>query len=343
MLIHTFSSSSSAKRLLAASFVTGKRDLRFALQSLITPNHRYLLCRPRGGFNDNLVQISRCLLYALRFRRVLLIDMCHAGQCQNLSLYFLSHPRSFRLVEIHDAELNYPFSDPFLVYPSALSSPLGKFFPVYDSVTNCHVDPLTLVPTTFDHNRDYPQQILLHEQCGGGSGWPTLERMRLQPDVAMKIASRISQLPTPYNAVHIRHSDVSTNVHLFLESIRPQLLLSALPVLIATDNSSVLQIAIGIFKGIEVVTLFEFPEGLLPGKSLHYSTSTSDFAGGVAVLTDLFALAFAQKLFLCSLTNGSLSGFGNLAADLMMRPHLLRRLFGSRLFSLLSPRGLIRH
>ena len=174
---------------------------------------------------------------------------------------------------------------------------------------------------------------------GGGSGWPALERMKLQPEVAQQIFSRLGQLPASYNAVHIRHSDVSTNVHLFLESIKPQLLLSALPVLIATDNSSVLQIARDILKGIEVVTLFEFPEGLLPGKSLHYSTSTSDFAGGVAVLTDLFALAFAQKLFLCSLTNGSLSGFGNLAADLMMRPHLLRRLFGSHLFSLLSPRG----
>jgi hypothetical protein len=339
MLIHTFCSSFTAKRFLPFSFATVKRDLRFGLQSLITPSHRYILCRPRGGFNDNLAQISRCLLYAIRFRRKVLIDMRHAGQCQDFALYFLPHPRSFRLINFHNGDESYFFPDSFSVYPSVLSSPVGALFPVYDPEVNLHVDPQTSVPTVFDHNRGYSQQILLHEQCGGGPGWTALERMQLQPVVAKQIASRISQLPTPYNAIHIRHSDVSTDVCLFLETIKPQLLLSALPVLIATDNSSVLQIARDILKGIEVVSLFEFPPGLLAGQSLHYSSATLDFPGGVAILTDLFALAFAKKLFLCSLTTGSLSGFGNLAADLIVRPHLLRRLFGPQLFNRLSLQG----
>ena len=49
---------------------------------------RYLLCRPRGGFNDTLSQIFLCMQYAKKTNRKLIIDTTRSGLHDNFSSYF---------------------------------------------------------------------------------------------------------------------------------------------------------------------------------------------------------------------------------------------------------------
>ena len=49
---------------------------------------KYLLCRPRGGLNDTLTQISLCLDYAFKFKRHLIIDTMRSGILDRFDNYF---------------------------------------------------------------------------------------------------------------------------------------------------------------------------------------------------------------------------------------------------------------
>ena len=45
----------------------------------LDPGKRYLLSRPRGGFNDAMVQLEKSAMYAEKYGRVLLLDMSRSG------------------------------------------------------------------------------------------------------------------------------------------------------------------------------------------------------------------------------------------------------------------------
>ncbi|MEO1399506.1 MAG: hypothetical protein AAFU56_11660, partial [Pseudomonadota bacterium] len=54
----------------------------------IDPEKRYFLSRPRGGFNDSMVQIEKSRLYAEKFNRVLVLDTSRSGLREQLDTLF---------------------------------------------------------------------------------------------------------------------------------------------------------------------------------------------------------------------------------------------------------------
>lgn len=284
---------------------------------------RFVFCRPRGGFNDNLAQIGRCLIYCLMQQRKLVLSTVNAGQLRDFATYFSVHPSGRRSILLRDSLRSLSTSQD--IFPNTLSGDLESMFPIWDLETRLHIDPVTRVPIRFG-DKPYPQAILLHEQCGGGRGWSTLERFQFTQPVRSAIRARLAHLPRRYTAIHIRDTEYyRTDWKAFLKSI-PLEQLRRFPCLLCTDNPATIQQARQHLPSVEFLSIYPFPEGLEEGESLHYSPKAHGWDFDVGMLTDLVAMARAQRLFISTHNASGFSGFGQLALDLHRRPYLLARL-----------------
>lgn len=289
---------------------------------------RFIFCRPRGGFNDNLAQIGRCLIYGLMHQRKLVLSTVNAGQLRDFATYFCVHPSGRQSILLNDSLRSLTHRQD--IFPANLSGDLETMFPIWNLEARLHIDPVTRVPIRFE-NKPYPHAILLHEQCGGGPGWSTLERLQFTPPVRQAIHARLAHLPRRYTAIHIRDTEYyRTDWKAFLNAI-PGDQLRRFPCLLCTDNPATIQQARQYIPSVEFLSIYPFPEGLEEGESLHYSPKAQGWDFDVGTLTDLVAMARAERLFITTHKAAGVSGFGQLALDLHRRPYLLARLMnGSR-------------
>lgn len=137
---------------------------------------------------------------------------------------------------------------------------------------------------------------------------------------------RLCDLPSDYQALHIRDTDYSADLEAFLKRIVPVLKRDKLPCLICTDNPKTAATVKRELTGIETLSIFRFPPGMEPGQSLHYSPQARGWDFDIGMIADLIAMARSRQLLICPLKQGGFSGFGLLARDLQTRPHVLARL-----------------
>jgi hypothetical protein len=114
----------------------------------------YLLCLPGGGFNDILCQAVRCLRYAKKFRRTLVIDTRRSSLADDFSRYFLSGVGTLLLSV--DAELEHTLRAS-AVYPPFLKGRLTTFTTRYNT-DGKFVDAETGLPVSFIFRKDYPDE-----------------------------------------------------------------------------------------------------------------------------------------------------------------------------------------
>jgi len=190
----------------------------------------YILCQAHGGLNDIACQIWTCTMYAMKHNRGII----------------LTHWSYFRsdLFEIFD------FSDyPIPVYP------LDKFKSItYDAVEpevskdylNCFLDKpnnikniadyVFCIPvTTFNKEKEYPYTTLLfHDSCGGGShSIQFFKHVKFTPYMIQFYKEKTLDYPLEYNALHIRNTDIKTDVQPLLQTIN-----NKIPLFIGTDDTS---------------------------------------------------------------------------------------------------------
>ncbi|MCT0225911.1 hypothetical protein [Synechococcus sp. CS-1328] len=207
------------------------------------------------------------------------------------------------------------------VFPEEIKGALRDHFSIYDPRIGLHVDPVARVGVRFDFVR-YPHDILVHEQCGGGGGYPALQIFRLKPEVQGQVLARLRRMPREYRAIHIRNTDMRVDVSGFLDRIAP--LVVGMPLLVCTDDVAALEETRRRLNGVELLTVAPIPDA--QGRSLHYNPDIAGWELDVGVLTDLLAMARAQELILPAIAGTPISGFSRLAADLHRRPWILRSL-----------------
>lgn len=300
------------------------RDLKWSMHGRhLAPSDRYVFCRPIGGFNDNLAQISRCMIYCRLHNRKLVISMAYAGQLRGFTEYFTVHPSAAGSIIL--SETMHEVTGSRDIFPSGLRDDFENIYPAWDRKSNVHIDPETGIKIGFD-DKDYPQSILFHAQCGGGPGWSALERFQFTPRAWQGIQERLSNLPSNYNAIHIRNSEYyRTDWRAFIDSI-PKDTLHELPWLICTDDPCIVEAAAETYKSVKFHSIYQFPPDLEQGESLHYSPKARGWFFDIGMLSDLMGMARAQNLFIASHSANSFSGFSLLAQDLQRRPYLLNRL-----------------
>lgn len=281
---------------------------------------RYLLCRPKGGLNDCLWQVYQTLMHSMNFQRVLIIDSSNWGICDQFSNYFETI-LPFRNVETvlnnqMKSDLNkascYPpsFGGKLESYELDFCKKTGNFINRATSERPCIVLP------------DPPETLLLHDQCGGGEGWKALQYFKLTTDVASIVRQRLSTLPKGYVAIHMRASDTSLDYRKFLHLVRPKL--EGLNILVCTDSVEAFRSSADILNKSYIHQICPILD--TGGERLHDNPRHTSRDSNIHAISDLLALANAQRIFYPSGSGIHRSGYTSLAEQLSSRRYILRQL-----------------
>ena len=293
-------------------------------------DRKQLLCRPRGGFNDVLVQIEICRRYAEIHDRHLLIDTRRSFLGHSLDLVFQIGP-DFGVDTLFPAAGDLHILDHIQdVRPAELAGRVSSYEVVRDQSAGLYLDESSRTPVLFDVSRAHEEKLLVYEQSGGGCvGLHTLKRLELNSQASQAIAKRLSHLPLDYDAVHVRHSDYKTDYKRLLERCRP--LFRNRSLVVCTDNSKVQKLAEETFvSSTEVRFTTEIPE--TADTPLFATDYQSRYALTLDLLTDLFALGQSRRFVFTELSGGfhgkaRWSGYSLLAYLIRREPEVVASLF----------------
>ena len=275
---------------------------------------KFLLCRPIGGLNDTLNQIELCWRYAEAFHRYLLIDTRKSGFGVHLSTYFrtIGTGSSIDVDTAPDEEILRRVKL-LECSPPEMSGRLVTYTSVADHDRRVFVDTDSRTPLTFNFRHDHSAQVLLHEQAGSGNlSLDALARLRLHDRVRSEIRSRIGDFPPDRIAVHVRNTDIKTNYDPLFARLAAKYPTD--PILVCTDDTSVLRRAKDVFGDARVITSSIPPD--LSGRPLHHELTLAPENRdtlNIDMFTDLFALATSRHLFFTATKTGKISGFSQLA------------------------------
>ena len=177
----------------------------------ILDKKRYLICFPRGGINDMLSRISDCYNYCLKYNRILVIDSSTDWFKEDIRDYILyDSPIIYKghLNKLYDKlnkEITYPPE-----FKGLLNTPL-KFkysHEIYYTYNNNIIDS--------DISCDYSEIVKIYVACGTGRPIDLLKICSFKPLILDVFRERYNKLPKDYISVHIRNTDLKSNVDEFL-------------------------------------------------------------------------------------------------------------------------------
>lgn len=280
---------------------------------------KYLLCRPVGGFNDTLVQISWCVDYCLRFGRELILDTVGSGiGCDFSDLFEVtSLPVTTRIFStFREANLNEMTTS-----PSSLEGRIDSYNAVGLTGEIGLFEANSLQKITFWRAVDHSQQLLVHHGGGGGSSSKRILRyLKVKPEVADLISTALLRLPTRYDAIHIRNTDYKSAWEAILARVGKKADRN-IPVVVFSDDFRVLESARA-KDNIFLPSPLRKPRDL-EGPLHNQVTMSADMRRELAIemVAELVAM-YAARTFYYSRTRGRrgspkspVSGFSTLVAS----------------------------
>ena len=186
---------------------------------------KYVLCVPRGGLNDMLVQISKCYDYCIKYNRTLLVNTVSTSEFRDSLSYYFESKSDLIKIDYYEI-LNilkgakscnstcYPNIN-YIDYQVYWSNDLKKYM---SRENNCII--------SFNFNTLYDEELLIHYSCGGGR--PNMQlftNLKLKEDVRVQFFERYRKVidftgKNDFSAVHIRNTDMKTdNIDDFINSI----------------------------------------------------------------------------------------------------------------------------
>ena len=166
-------------------------------------NSKYLLIKPRGGMNDILCTICKCLEYSIQYNRILIID------CRT-SLHF------------NDSFHNYFLTKCENVYKDNLDVLYDKiqyfsFFPENIKNNFRQLSAFTFIEV-IDFNKDYIEDVLVYtsNRIVENKIIDFFNLFTLHNDILKILNERRIKIPKKYISVHVRNTDYKSNVELFL-------------------------------------------------------------------------------------------------------------------------------
>ncbi|MDR1284614.1 MAG: hypothetical protein LBJ88_00235 [Campylobacteraceae bacterium] len=285
-------------------------------------NKKIVFCRPRSGLNDMLVQMQKCRQYALTYDRELYIDGSRGGFLDSFDNYF-TVPDSVYLGGFDF--MKYEFT----CYPAFLENDIVGYQVAYSSEKRKFVYAATSELITFDFAKSYEEDILVHEQSGGGLGVDTFEWLRLNEKVKIYIVSILEKLGS-YDAIHVRNTDYKTDYKTFFENIKDKL---GNKIVLCTDDLEC-QLYAKSFFGDRLCVITELPD--TQGRPLHNNKNINRYSTNLNTIVDLFVLASGRNIYFSTilprkehpwtLTGTVTSGFSRLAKALHERQDLVKKI-----------------
>lgn len=292
---------------------------------------KYVLIRPRAGFNDILNQIVRSVEWARVLGRLSIIDARWGTWADDLSHYF--EPRDvWRDVRL---SIDGTRLSGLSVAPGFLQNDLSTAYRVKlvrdDANRLRPIEPITGTELSARVVPDIRADVLLDHPVGGGSrGLEFLKSVRFSSDLRSYFAEDLSQLPASYNALHVRNTDLSADLDDAVRQIRG--LDPSTPVFVASDAETTLEL---LQDRIPEWDLFShgkhFSQGRRTSGALHLDAQIPPRQRNLEMLRDLITLALSHDLCTSKLAVGQQkrrSGFSQLAVSLHESPAVVADLLG---------------
>lgn len=274
---------------------------------------RYLLCRPRGGLNDTLCQIEKCWQYCDKYNRILIIDTTRSGIFIKFSDIFKDITNSNYLFELSNEkiiEINN-----LTCQIKQIEGKLDSYKSIYINKENYNLVDINQ-KISFDFDKDYQEDVLIYEQCGGGTdSFKLLKKLTFVDDLKLKIKNL--KLKTNYKSIHVRNTDYKTDYTTLFKNIKSEL--KGDDVLICSDDGNVINKAIDILSESNVFTKTN-NKFSLDGNPLH-NTFNNYTDEEKRILTensiiDLVLLGLSDKIYYSNISNFDftvISGFTKLS------------------------------
>lgn len=290
---------------------------------------KYLLCRPQGGLNDIFCEIENCCRYAEKYNRQVVVDTAYQTSTSfwdTFANYSVSKQKFLALDVGPYIEIFQSLS----VFPKSIQGCFNTYKAVWpwDQLTTSGI--LNIDPPRFNFHMDYEERLLVHHQFSLQKRRelsPALgKRISLQKNLLRELVERLELLGDRFSAVHVRHTDLQSNYHDLIESLKSSSLNN---IFVATDNRQVLQDFYEALGHNRIKSFSTLPANA--GRTLHH-TKQQDISQATAnsdAILDLFTLTFAEHFSFGTINNkptSEHSGFSILAKTLQENP-LLRNEF----------------
>lgn len=256
---------------------------------------QYLLCLPRGGFNDMISVIWKCYEYARAKNRRLVVDTRESFMKTDLRRYL-----DFRAVPtIDDRPLEQFYSGSYRdTYPPTFHDRWKDARPHYSGDMRCYMHDG--MRAAADLSKDYSEEVVVYCNCKSTDSEAHMDSFlrlcRATPVLCEVFQSRRARLPSSYIGIHIRNTDRKSDVEAFirdsLNNLKPG------PVFLASDNIDTLARVKGHLEArkMKVHTFARIPQS--GGKCIHYHhTNIPKEELNIDLLIDFFLLVFSRTYF----------------------------------------------
>ena len=308
---------------------------------------RLLLCRPAGGLNDALCQLEKCWTYADTYGRTLIVAPTDQTVVSDV-LSRLVPRRPGPQVAFGMSEDTLSYLNSLVTNPSGIQGRLSSYCVERELIGKNYwkKEAKSGSLLTFDFGSDHPEELLVHDQFGGGNAsHKAIRRLRLSSSASHTMTTYLPNLPSEYDSVHLRATDYFVD---FTETLgRLTSKKNLRPLLVCSDSNEVLEYARGLDASREIITFPNHP--VLRGAPLHRGTSfVSGAERGAAaerLLAELLALSGSVTFYYPPLVNHSgtarmkFSGFSRLVAFLVTHRFEAQQFFGQDALLLSSPKS----
>lgn len=288
---------------------------------------KYLLFRPRGGFNDILNTIYLCLEYCRKYNRILLIQTLNKYSTYNFNfsdIFEFIDPTN--IIYNNDDIIKIISNDKLTIFP--------KFLPInyYDyRIYSIKINTKNIPIIEYNKNKvtieDVPLNVMYDEDViiypfndGGIKSHDLIKLLILREKYTNDIIEKYNKIPKPYVSIHIRNTDFKCDYKSFYEQNKEKI--NESNIFLATDSIDVLNY----FKSLNL-KIFTFTK--LPDNNIPYHFSNIDNSEKILnSISDLFLLGLGND-FLVPLDKKG--GYTRLAFFLYQNKDILLKILDNKL------------
>lgn len=281
---------------------------------------KYMVCLPQGGIMDKCNVINKCIEYAKKYNRVLIIDTKQDWFNDDINEYIYIHsPHVYTgAADSIVSKINNLSKVPKNINLNNLDNiVLKKQGPTSQEIVY-YKDNINL---TISIDKDYNESVIVYSNCGGGLGFISLlEISTLSPNIIDVYKTRRALLPEKYVGLHVRNTDYKSDIPQFIESHKDVLMNQA--IFLASDNKNTIDEFKEMF-GENLFTFADIPDNA--GKPIHEGykrTKEESQKYNIDTFVDILLLASADSYYF----SFKKSWFSLAIADLRKQPDLIKRL-----------------
>jgi len=298
-----------------------KKSSLISKEDFISPNistqsinlNKYIICYPLGGFCDMLNIINRCLEYAIKYNRILIIDATKEWWFQQDIYKYIT----FTHENIYN-KLSYSnITNNMTVYPPEFKNLINKKFNISFISNEYYTDFKNKTET--DLSIDYTEDVIIYGSASGGIAYTLLNYFYFNTIITDEYYNRLNKLPKKYISFHIRNTDYKSDVDGFLLKHHQKLINNS--VFIGTDNITTRD-EIKKKYGKNVYYFSDIPK-VDGNNNIHYNHGNIDQTKFIIdCIVDILLLASADEFYYSS----ERSGYSKFALFLFENKNILNKI-----------------